>query len=223
MKEIKAIIFDFDGTLIRSEDIKIEIFVKLFEKIYKIKKDVKKYYISLIGRATIEQKIRLSVKKFLNKEPKLNEINDFKKMFSELYRKNLSTCPIISCMHLMNYVKHNTKYLFIVSLQEKKDINLVLEHCGLKKYFTAIYGAPKLKKENITSILIKYKLEPKEIIYIGDEKTDILVSKKFNIKSIGVNKRLNKRKILHEIGAIEAYKDVCSIPFSKIIPNNNRC
>jgi phosphoglycolate phosphatase len=222
MKNIKAIIFDFDGTLIRSEDIKIEIFVKLFEEKFNIKKNVKKYYISLIGKATIDEKIRLSVKKFLNKETKIKEINLFKKEFSELYRINLSSCPIISCMHLMNYVKHNMKYLFIVSLQEKKDIDLVLKHCGLKKYFIKVYGAPKLKKENITSILKKYKLEPKEIIYIGDSKGDILISKKFNIKSIGVNKRLNKRKILHELGAIKAYKDVCSIPFKDMI-SNKKC
>jgi phosphoglycolate phosphatase-like HAD superfamily hydrolase len=220
MKKMKTIIFDFDGTLIKSENIKSNIFREIFYEIYKKKKNVKKVYNSLIGKTNLEKKIEIIITEIIKLKPNKKEINKFKKIFSQKYKERLSTCPIISCIHLLNYIKLNTKYLFVVSLHERNDVKSILKHCNLNKFFTSIYGGPLSKKENITFIMKKYKLNNNEILYIGDTENDITISKKMKIKSIGVNKKLNKRKILKEIGAIEAYKDVCKIPFGKIIPEN---
>ena len=50
MKKIKAIGFDFDGTLIMSENEKIKIFEEIFYRKYRIKKGVGRYYKFLAGK-----------------------------------------------------------------------------------------------------------------------------------------------------------------------------
>ncbi|MFT4304858.1 MAG: HAD family hydrolase [Candidatus Woesearchaeota archaeon] len=214
---MKAVIFDFDGTLIKSENIKLNSFIQIFYEKYNKKKGIKKIYNPLIGKATIDKKIEIIIENILKRKSTKKEIKEFKKEFSKRYKQNLSTCPVISCIYLIDYIKANTKYLFVVSLHEKKDVKDILKHCSLFDLFTNVYGGPKNKKENIINLMKKYKLNNKDILYIGDTENDILVSKKLKIKSIGVNNKLSKRKIFKEIGASESYKEVCKIPFNKII------
>ena len=57
-------------------------------------------------------------------------------------------------------MKKQTKFMFLLSLENRSTVRKVAKHCGVAKYFDEILGGPKLKKKNLMHVLKKHKVRP---------------------------------------------------------------
>ncbi len=189
---IKSIIFDFDGVILDSVDVKGESFFELFEnKGKKIQEISRAYHYKNLG---ISRKIKIN---YILKNYLKSEFNN-----RNLYLKNFKSI-VISKVMKSNYIygikkflkeNHNNYNFFISSATPTKELIEIVEYKKISKYFIEIMGTPKKKIEHIKYLISKYKLKKKEIIFIGDTKNDYLSASKSQIKFIGVKNKYEEFK-----------------------------
>ncbi|MFH1836396.1 MAG: HAD-IA family hydrolase [Methanobacteriota archaeon] len=216
MVKIKAVGFDFDDTLVMSEKEKENVFTEIFAAKYGIKKEVRKEYQSLRGKANRREKIDLITEKLVGKKPSKREVNEFYNAFSAGYRYKMSLCPLVQCTNILKEVKEQTEFMFLLSLEEKRDVVASAEKCGLDAYFDEILGGPKPKIENFRHIVEEHGYQPDEVVYIGDSKGDIINAKKVGFKAIGIQKNATSQNLLKQLGADFTFSKLCYLPLDHL-------
>lgn len=181
-ENIKCIIFDFDDTLIWSEEIKKQVFFKIAreygvneEKYIKEVRDENKY-----NRYQIFQK-------FCDQF----NISDYENLLDKykiMTRKEIiKTDNLPGVIELLDYLREKTKLkIFISSKSSKEDLDYYVQERTWNKYFDGVYGLPDNKTYHINDIKNKFNFTSDEILFIGDSLGDYQVSMKNNLYFIGV-------------------------------------
>tara|TARA_Y100000310_G_scaffold313220_1_gene361315 strand:- start:2467 stop:3129 length:663 start_codon:yes stop_codon:yes gene_type:complete len=211
MRKIKAIGFDFDGTLIVSEHSKAEEMAKVFQEKFGIKKGVQQAYKKLRGQNR-HQKVNALFQQFVKRKPTQKELKEIEDHFGKHYFQSMKTCPLFQCTNIIGELKKQVKFLFLLSLEEKKDVKKLIKHCGLEKYFDEILGGPKSKIDNLDHVTKKHHLQPQEIIYIGDSPGDIIAGKKKKIKVILIGQKFNYSAFRKKLGSQFVLSSLCDLP-----------
>ena len=217
MSRIKAVGFDFDGTLILSEKAKLKIVEDVFYKKFKVKKGIGIAYGKLRGKFNKEEKIIRLLRKTLKREPKNKEIKEISNLLTKGYKYEMATCPLVQCTNVLGELKKQVKFMFLLSLEERSNVVAIAKHCGVSKYFDEILGGPKSKVANFKHLVAKHHLKPGEVVYVGDSKGDITESKKFGFKAIGIQKKFSYRHLLKKLGADFTFSKLCNIPYKHVV------
>ena len=169
---VKAIIFDFDGVITESMDIKTQAFAYLF-------KDCKKEVVGKIIKLHLDnggmsryEKFKIIYKDYLNETLTKDEEKRLGESFSEFCYEKMLECPYVKGVERFlenNYKKYK---LFIASGTPHEEMNKIVDERGLRKYFQGVWGSPKSKSEISKMILEKYNLKNDEIVFVGDAPTD---------------------------------------------------
>lgn len=211
--KIRAIGFDFDGTLIISEKQKAEQMAAVFKEKLGITKGVETAYKRLSGKALPrEEKVKRLFTQFLKREPTVKELNLVKNHFGQHYRTSLRTCPLFQCTNIIKELKKQVDFIFLLSLEDRKEVRKIATHCGVGKYFDEILGGPKPKVENLKHVLKKHKLKPWEVLYIGDAHSDVIASKKVKVKTILLGKKHMYEKLKANLEADFRFSNLCDVP-----------
>lgn len=185
---IRAIIFDFDGTIANTERAYLIALNKLSEK----------YSYQKISSLNLLKKI--GTEKVLGDILKLKEgaIPTFLKEFKEILETNSETYELVNGMDKSISDLSKEYELFILSSNLYNSIANFLGRNNLKKNIKKIYSNVSLfEKEKFIEILLKENnLKKEEVIYIGDEIRDIISCKKARIKIISVTWGLCSEELL---------------------------
>lgn len=196
MLNIKVIVFDVDGVLLESTDIKTDAFKELFKNYPKHIDKIITYHIKNGGISRFikfEHIYNKILNKPFNEEIKKQLGNKFKK----IVLKKVLECPFVdgTLEFLQKY--HNKKHLYVVSGTPDEELFEILEKRKINQYFTNIYGSSKQKSEWLNHIIKKELLKPEEIVFIGDTLSDYKSSKKTHIIFIG-RVSSDKENIFHD-------------------------
>lgn len=197
------IIFDFDGVILNSHNIKTNAFFEIFKEFGNIKaKQAQKYHLKNIGLSRFK-KFKYIIKNILKDETIGSKY--LNKKFQDYCFKKIKSLKINSDLKYF-LKKYNKKYdMFISTATPQDDIIKILKEKKIIHLFKKIYGSPKKKYEHIN--LIKRKL--KKRIFIGDSKEDLLACIKtktfFILKEHRENKDIFKNK---KIVKIKNYKNI---------------
>jgi len=181
---IKGIIFDFDGVIVESTDIKTEAFVKLFEtEGVSVVKKVVSYHKDNMGVSRFD-KFRYIYQHILHRKLDDNQFNLLCGRFASLVADAVVVAPYVK--GAQEFIKHNSaKYLFfVVSATPQDEINDIVRRRGLDRMFKRVYGAPFAKSDAIKKILQEERISTDSAWYIGDAMSDYLAAKDHNIKFI---------------------------------------
>jgi len=212
---IKAVGFDFDGTLIMSEEKKAEEFAKVFKEKFKCKKGVISAYKKLSGTGRNRSaKVEALFEQFLKRKPSKKELKIVEDHFGKHYENSLKGCPLFKCTNIIKELKKQVKFLFLLSLENKKEVKKVAQHCKIAKYFDEVLGGPKSKVDNLLHVLKKHKLKHSEVIYIGDAHSDVVASKKVKVKIILIGKKHTYEKLKEDLEADFKFSSLCEVPYS---------
>ena len=182
----KYIVFDFDGTLADTYKDILNIARGLKKDKYKeinledIRDHGSKYLIKKLGISPYKlSKLIFQVKSKLKKRNNIKlfpEILDILKKLSEKYN------------------------LGIVSSNSEENIRIVLRRYEVEDLFEFIYSNSSIFGKHLVlkRMCRKYKIDPEDIIYIGDEDRDVVAAKKAKIKIIAVTWGFNSEKLLKE-------------------------
>lgn len=166
----KILIFDLDGTLIRSKKDIIESFNLALKK-YQIKID-DSFFLknSSLGSFYFLKKIFRSDKKNLN-----IVLDNFRKVYYKNCTKNTKLTP--GAKKFLKWTIDNN-YINVVSTNKSLKLSVkILKYFGLLNYFRKIYAFDntnfqKPNKKHLENIILDFKTIPKNTFYFGDSHID---------------------------------------------------
>src|SRR3989344_1693118 len=184
--KVKAVGFDFDGTLVVSDALKEKLYQEIFKENYGVRVCYKD------GKArNREEKIRYFFDRFVKRKPTAREVDMISREFGKRYENSLRTCPLFQCTNMVKELRKQVMFTFLLSLENKREVVTLLKHCGLAKYFDEVLGGPKSKVKNFRHVLRKHHLKSTEVVYIGNSDNDIIASHAVKVKAILIQKKFN--------------------------------
>jgi len=211
IKNKKLFVFDFDGVIADSNNIKTEAFKEMFKA--HGENVTKKVIDHHRNNASIDrfQKFKFYYNNYLDQEISDEEASVLGKKFSNIILNKIINCPEIEGSTIFLEKLHNLgKLSAINSATPQEEINLIIKERNLSKFFGKVNGSPSSKKEILLSLMTEYKLKNKDLVFFGDDKNDKLAADSLNILFIGVGKKLNKKFIDNKLPSyfIENFVDL---------------
>jgi len=216
---IKAIIFDFDGVLVESVDVKTKAFAKMFEEEgEEVVRKVTDYHL-VNGGVSRVRKFEYYYEEILKRslsDEKLEELCD---TFSRL---------VIDEVINSSYVKGAEEFLdefyskldfYVASGTPEEELREIVKCRGMEMYFKGVYGSPRQKGEIARKILLQNGYNSDEVVFIGDSITDLNGAQESGIRFIG--RTVDSDHTLFADMGIKAIKDLSDL--EKIILGLDRC
>lgn len=179
---IKQIVLDFDGTLADTFDVMNNIAKKEYGEY-----DIDLELIKNEGAKALLKKVNIPSWKIpeiiLNVTSKLRNNKDIK-LFPDI-------------VNLLNTLKNDYK-IGIVSSNSEEIIIDTLKEYNIDTLFEFVYSDSSLFGKHLVlkKMCSKYKINPLEVIYVGDEDRDIIAARKAKIKTIAVTWGFNSKERL---------------------------
>ena len=190
---IKAIIFDFDGVIAESIQVKTDAFSELYSPYGNdVVEKVVSYHLANGGVSRYE-KIKYFHESFLKRLITKVEIRELANQFSELVIDKVISAP--SLPGVIDYIHtcHEKYTMFISTGTPTDEINQILKSRGISNYFTDIFGSPQKKGDHIKKIISKFKIRPDELLFYGDSDTDHDAAEDANINFVLIKNRFNEK------------------------------
>jgi len=169
---IKAIIFDFDGVIVESVDIKTKAFARLFEHEGKVVVEKVVDYHLKNGGVSRFDKFRYFYQEILQRPLPGHRFEELCRRFSQLVMDEVVKAPYVkgSKEFLDDY--YNVYQCFVATATPQEEIAEIIKQREMTAYFKGVSGAPKKKDVIVREILDGYSLKPQEVIYVGDAMSD---------------------------------------------------
>ena len=177
---IKTIIFDVDGVIIESADIKTRAFELLFAG-YPDKLPAMIDYHKKNAGISRYVKFRHFYQNILGQELPPEKEKELGDRFSQIVLKEVIKSPLVAGVEDFLKTNHQRYPLFIASGTPQEELGYILKQRRLDIYFQAAYGTPRTKPEIIKTILAKQRLLGKEAIFIGDAESDREAAEKVGV------------------------------------------
>lgn len=180
---IKAIIFDFDGVLLESAEIKTIAFRRLFSRWPDKVDEIIDYHIRNMGISRYV-KFKYFYENILGQKY-LEEVGlKMGEEFSQLVLEEIANTGLVP--GAKEFLNNNSgKYLFfIASGTPQEELDDVVASKGLTKYFKGIFGSPSTKSTIVNNIFAEYSLLPKEAVFVGDAESDMKAAKETGVAFI---------------------------------------
>lgn len=194
-KNINNIIFDFDGVLVESVEVKTEAFAKMFEKYgKKIQQKVVNHH-EKNGSMSRYKKLEYYYENFLNKSLDNKQLKKLGDQFSDLVVEKVVEAPYVDgAEYFLEKYRSEMSY-YVVSGTPQEELENIINKRDMGKYFNKIYGSPTSKKDLVNKIINNDKLKKNKTIMIGDSKGDLLAAENNGIGFIG---RITTRNVFYE-------------------------
>lgn len=170
---LDAIIFDFDGVLVESVDVKTRAFASLYaEHGARVVAQVEDYHRRNGGLSRFE-KFRYYQTEILGGPPLAeSQVAQLAASFSTLVVDQVVAAPMtVGAQEFLDRC-HGRLPLFVVSGTPTAELDEILRQRDLRRYFSAIWGSPRSKAENIAELLRDNELHAGRCLMLGDAIAD---------------------------------------------------
>jgi phosphoglycolate phosphatase-like HAD superfamily hydrolase len=177
---IRAIIFDVDGVIIESAEIKTKAFEILFADYPDKLSEIISYH-QKNGGISRYVKFRYFYEKILGQELSAEKEAELGEKFSKIVLTQILEAPFVP--GAIEFLSQNkNRYLFFVASGTPEDeLQDILNNRQLTPFFLEVHGAPQKKADIIEDILYRYELQRKEVVFIGDAESDRVAAEKTSI------------------------------------------
>ncbi|MBA4142271.1 MAG: HAD family hydrolase [Nitrosospira sp.] len=182
----QAIIFDFDGVVVESGEIKTQAFANLYRDYGEtIMAEVANYH-GLNGGMSRYEKFRYFQETLLERPPLTpDEEQQLDRRFSELVVEAVISSHAVPGAAELIRKEAGRIPLFIASGTPEGELNTIVTRRGLASYFTAVRGSPTPKQKLIADILSTHGLLPQRVLMIGDALIDYQSAQLNNVAFLG--------------------------------------
>lgn len=182
--KFKVIIFDFDGVLLESVEIKDYAFKTLFKDYPEHLDEIMEYHLS--NNATVRfDKFKYITENILGKSYNKGTERSLSKIFSGLVFRSLVDCPfVLGAKEILDSYQDKIP-IYLASRSPADELDKILETRKLKKYFKKIYAVPWLKPDAIRDIRERENITHEDIVFVGDSDEDLQAARSTGVFFIG--------------------------------------
>lgn len=185
---IKCVVFDFDGTLVKSNEIKRRVFYEITEDIVDAVPILDELF------SIPDSGDRYNIFDALIKKLRLDQEDGISPLYlSDLYTKicehKISEAPeVFGAFNTLTELKKMRVKMFVSSATPTNTLQRIIGMRGWSDLFDSIMGSPDSKEDHLRSILFSNNYSLSEVIYIGDSEVDQKVALSIGCKFIGIGK-----------------------------------
>lgn len=179
---IKNILFDFDGVIVDSVNVKTEAFRNLY-KAYgtEILNKVVEHHLANGGMSRFG-KFKHYHKEFLGIELSEQEVGELADQFSGLVQQGVINAPEVNGSHQFLSDYCDELAMFIITGTPTNESKEICKARGIFNCFKGIYGSPENKGFWNNYLIKKYDLKLNETIFVGDALADYEAAKESSLK-----------------------------------------
>ncbi len=166
---IRAVCFDFDGTIVDSNNIKRNAFLSLAKNFPR----GAEFVANVLGQNPPLD--RYSVFAKMAKEYGISKEDErsLASNFNHIVHEKIVSAPFMpGALECIQKLSKRGKHLSINSATPKNELISIVQEKLLQPWFSDIMGRPSNKIDNLKNIMAHYHLQPYEILMIGDGADD---------------------------------------------------
>ena len=170
----KAFFFDFDGVVVDSKNVKIESYRYVIQQDHKVwSKEIEQILPDQLWKNR-KDVLRYIYYEFFKEKLSFDRLQSLNHHFTVSNVKGIiEKAPLIEGIPgLFTPIKNKGYAIYIVSLTDHVELEMILSQKKILPYITGFSGAPSLKADSIRAILQKDKLDYRMCYLIGDSKGD---------------------------------------------------
>jgi len=181
-----AFVFDFDGVLADSVEVKTEAFRQLYLMHGEaVANEVVRYHRENGGMPRAEKFVYYQTE-LLGVPPTEEELEHLSQKFSELVVDAVVNVLEIPGGLVFLQEWHGRIPMYIDSASPDKELDEIVLRRGLVPYFDGVFGSDRTKVENLRKILDTGGYNPEKVLFFGDALSDYSAAKKCGTKFMGI-------------------------------------
>jgi phosphoglycolate phosphatase-like HAD superfamily hydrolase len=167
----RAVIFDFDGVILESADIKTDAFLRLFWRYPEHHAAIRAYHLENQGISRYV-KFKWIYRELLEKELRDADLLELGSRFSELVMEGIRTCAAVpGAIQLLTRLQPCAP-CFVASGTPHDELLDIIRMRGLDGYFKGVWGSPAAKADILRTIMEANALRAAELLFVGDGISD---------------------------------------------------
>jgi HAD superfamily hydrolase (TIGR01549 family) len=179
------IIFDFDGVLVESNEIRFNGFRKLFKNFPENQVEQLVAYARANGGVSRYKKIKYFFNVIRQESVSNESVDHWATQFSELVEQDIVEAkPVEGSLKFLEDFS-NQFDLAIVSGSDQVELRRICKKRKIDHFFKAILGSPVEKKDNIAVLLSELNWSHDRSVYVGDSNNDLEAAKSNNLDFVG--------------------------------------
>ena len=197
--EYRYVVFDFDGVLAESNEIRFWGFTELFKDVPDAAMAPFMDFVRANGGLSRYGKIRHLYNDVLGQPLSEPEVDTLARQYSRLVAERITAAAAVpgSLEFLAEYAD---RFEFaVVSGSDQNELRQVCRARGIDQYFRAILGSPIEKIENLAALLSSCAWDRQACVYVGDSTNDYDAAAEVGIGFIGRNSGLVDWKDRNEV------------------------
>jgi phosphoglycolate phosphatase-like HAD superfamily hydrolase len=179
----KVIVFDFDGVILESLDIKTKAFLKVYDNYPEYADEISTYHLQNGGMSRYNKFIHIN-NNILNVPITDENIKTMASIFSKSVMEEMLQCPFVKGAFDFIRKYSLTANLYIASGTPEEELRVIVGKRSIGQYFKGVYGTPKTKAEIIQAIISSENISKDDICFVGDALTDYKESLKVGVPFI---------------------------------------
>lgn len=170
--DIGAIVFDFDGTLVDSNELKVQAFYELFPA------DCAGVIRNVMAtnrersRFTILGKILAGTTAVSNAAQRETRIAKLAAQYNDIVQHGAATCPAFPDIVSLLEDLSGQHPIFVSSGTPEESLRDIITARGWGGYFAGVFGYPRRKTDVLRRICSERELAPEMILVVGDGESD---------------------------------------------------
>jgi phosphoglycolate phosphatase-like HAD superfamily hydrolase len=184
---IRCIVFDFDGTLVESNQIKRQTFFELASEF----DDGMRLMTDVMSEAADRERYWIFAR-FAAALPGQADAKTLADRYTRTCQERIACAPeIAGAKASLECLRAEGKLLFINSATPVEPLTRLVRLRRMDALFEGIYGSPTKKHENLEVIRSKHGLTPDEILVVGDGESDRASAKTLGCHFVAVDSAEN--------------------------------
>jgi phosphoglycolate phosphatase-like HAD superfamily hydrolase len=180
-----ALVFDFDGVLVESTDIKTMAFATLYKHHGQaIVEQVTSYHAKHAGISRFK-KFKYFQENLLGLPYSEKEGNFLSNQFSKLVVDAVVDSSYVAGAKEFLETHINTIPMFIASGTPNDELHEIVKRRDMLKYFVSVFGTPSTKGEIIKKLLQDHAFAPMRVLMVGDALADLDGARESGVGFIG--------------------------------------
>lgn len=197
----RAIVFDFDGVIVESVEIKTEAFRELFAEHGALLDEFIAYHLANEGLSRY-RKFEYFYAELLGEPLREEESEELSRRFSEICVERIKACPLVAGALEFLERHHAAIPLFVASGTPEGELRDIVRARGLERYFAGVFGAPATKSEIVARILADTGIAAGDLLFVGDSLTDLSEAAKAGVRFVGRLRGTGGTEVLAGTGAL---------------------
>ncbi len=182
----KLMIFDFDGVILDSANIKVCAYTTIYADEDPRKLEALVEHCRLHGGITRRTKFAYYEREFFGRTADATAVEGLCRRYSDVVLQAVLDCEFVEGVEQLLRRANGKVQMHVVSGTPEDELQHIVQRRGLASYFDSVRGAPADKRDIFTRIINEAGCAKSQALAIGDSKTELLAAQEVGIPFLGI-------------------------------------